>query len=950
MSIIGALRPSRRALVVSLLVTIVPVFLAPVAAADTASDDVPVPGGVAAFAEALAIDPPPDRGRFISEITRLIHENPAGRKPTVVGFLQRLALQPGRSPVPSPIAAPPTAELVPVPLTAEVWSKAVFRRKVSREELVGAIVADHVASLLCHGLTSLDDQTLEYFAEHPSILTRLAERSAPAFGVFANSLRIRANRIVPPGAPDATPMWEAVVGEKVTRPEAFIQKLFDANEGRLAYLFDIVGQLDPPRRAFVLGSWIANPTTRAERFKALTTSGITAYRDWHLRTLPFSRGAYDLGMTLMRVTVDETGRPAAPAARGFWTRVFAGHDLPDDPARQLRGVDDEPFDAAWLTENVGSMDVRQRTDRLDQIAFAQRRFGSAADTPDAFIAVRALARYRTLMLTLERIGITTPALYAAAGRHAARVGALDARRGFLAHAQFQGGLALVSHMTAAHTIDAPAAQSLIERLVAVPLDDGRYNGGVANWIRDDVMRAAPEAATAEARIIAALSGPASATGAVVRIAWEGQRYRLDLGAAERLRLARVREKQDAVPIDFALDLASAGRSLEGDKPSMDDLQGVLTRIHEASTGMPERARQEDEDTLAPGVSTQPEAHAILRKAADELSKALKNRDARRAARIGEPIVELADELLAHALLSFAYAADLGDPDGTILLAEDVSRRHDFGFAVKDGEMRARAAWMLPRQDVAPGTPWHVSGSLLGLDVALAPLALRRVNVERVLDAPRLTSNQREAFAVSIAFMNPFALRDADRDAIVDAIGRGRARLAALGPEDFDAVAAQLGFDGTRRRAMTWTLAHDRERLESLVTLTELLVLGGGRLEGFDAWGMSMLTTSGCLCLRLTPPGRWLTLLGRPQLGISAAGMADLNLHVAGRLRELQLPAALARVVLAVAMQDFIDEVRPTDEADWITMTRAARALTREQVEDYVAAATAAGPLMPDNEK
>ena len=27
------------------------------------------------------------------------------------------------------------------------------------------------------------------------------------------------------------------------------------------------------------------------------------------------------------------------------------------------------------------------------------------------------------------------------------------------------------------------------------------------------------------------------------------------------------------------------------------------------------------------------------------------------------------------------------------------------------------------------------------------------------------------------------------------------------------------------------------------------------------------------------------------------------------------------------MQDFIDEAKPTDEADWITMTRAARAIT-----------------------
>jgi hypothetical protein len=59
-----------------------------------------------------------------------------------------------------------------------------------------------------------------------------------------------------------------------------------------------------------------------------------------------------------------------------------------------------------------------------------------------------------------------------------------------------------------------------------------------------------------------------------------------------------------------------------------------------------------------------------------------------------------------------------------------------------------------------------------------------------------------------------------------------------------------------------------------------------------------------------------------------------------------MPAALARVVLSAAMQDFIDEVQPTDDADWLTLARAAQAATREQVEDYLASATADGPLVP----
>jgi hypothetical protein len=60
-----------------------------------------------------------------------------------------------------------------------------------------------------------------------------------------------------------------------------------------------------------------------------------------------------------------------------------------------------------------------------------------------------------------------------------------------------------------------------------------------------------------------------------------------------------------------------------------------------------------------------------------------------------------------------------------------------------------------------------------------------------------------------------------------------------------------------------------------------------------------------------------------------------------------LPAPLAKVVLSGAMQDFIDEVRPTDDNDLLSLARTARALTRERLEDYVAVATASGPLVPD---
>src|SRR4029079_4552712 len=128
-------------------------------------------------------------------------------------------------------------------------------------------------------------------------------------------------------------------------------------------------------------------------------------------------------------------------------------------------------------------------------------------------------------------------------------------------------------------------------------------------------------------------------------------------------------------------------------------------------------------------------------------------DAKRIARAAGPLIDASDTLLAQALMSIAYAADVGAPDGTVLLADDVSLRHDFGLGLKDVDMRQKVAWNTTRPEVNPGGPWHVSGALIGLDIGLSQLALRRLNYERVLEAPRLTSNERDTFALSVSLLN-----------------------------------------------------------------------------------------------------------------------------------------------------------------------------------------------------
>ncbi|MCU1383254.1 MAG: hypothetical protein JWL71_1951 [Acidobacteria bacterium] len=917
----------------------------------------PVPGGTAALAQALGIEPAPDRGRFVYEISRLLYNAPEGRKPSADRYLAAARQSIARD---RPSLDTRPGELVPVPLTADVWSRAIFHRTVAPRDLVTAIITDRAAALLCLGLASLDDATLGFFAEHPQLLERLYARSAPAFSAFSASLRVQNSRVVPPSGDAAVALWETLTIEKVTRPERFVQQLFEVNDGRIAYLYDVIGALDPARRAFALGLWIANPTARAERFKALAL-GIGGFREAHLRTLPLGRASYDLSMTLSRVAVAADGTPAAPAMRGFWARVFASSDLPDDAARVLRGVDDEPFDAAWLIDAIAPVDVRIRAERLDQLAFGQRLFGGAdaAARPDVFVAVRALARYRMLMWTFERIGIRAPAIYANGARQAARVGAFDGRRGFEAQAQFQGALAILARIASVGTLTPARTQPLIEQLVALPLtDDGRYMGAIARWLRGDLAAAIAGAETSELAVLAAMSGPPSGDGPIARtVTWEGQSYRLDLGAAERRRLAIVRDKQAGAPLDAALDLAAAARSLASDKLAIADVEAILDKLTAVAGDLPRRVGR-DTDDIAPGISSEPNARESLRKVTEELAKDIHNKDVKHVARAAVPLAELSDRVLAGVLLSIAYAADVGDPDGTVLLAEDVSRRHDFGFSGRDSEVRLRMAWAVPRVEVIPGVPWHVSGSLLGLDIGLAPLALRRLNFERVLEPPRLTSNERDTFAVSVSLLNPFKLRDADRDAIGDTIARGQRRLGALrnggqagaradADAAFEAIADELSIEGWRRRAVRWMLVHDADRVASMFSLGEILVLGGGRTPDLDTWGMSMMTLEGCVCSRLTPPGRWPTLLGRPPLGLTASAVADVHLHVALMLREMRLPAAIAKVVLSGAVQDFIDEAKPTDDADWLTLVRSARAANRDRIEDYIAAATAAGPFVPD---
>ena len=880
------------------------------------SEDVLVPGGIASLARALEIDPP-DHARCLAELVRLVYVDPKEHRLRQGSSHARLIAHFIGARSASPL---PAADFVPVPLSASLWSRAVFGRAVTAKTLFAAILSDENAALLAHGLAALDDDTLRFFAARPELVTTLYKRHAPVFASFAPQLRIQNNRVVPPGGNLAVPLWEAVLGEQTTNPVPFVTALYARANGRFAYLYDIVGHLDPPRAAFALGLWLPDPTLRVERFGALARVSSQAFGEWSAAKA-FSRPVFDLLALLARVQVAPTGAPRFPASRSLWAATLKNDALGATVTPRLD--DDAPIDAAWLAEAVLDGAGPVRSMRLDQFAFGQRAFGSAHDAAasDLIAAIGSFPRVPALMLTVERTGVQRPAVYAALARHAEQLTQLPTSGQWRALAQFQAAIAIVQRMARVRTLESEAAGRLLTQLAVTPIDAHRgYAGAVAAWL-DRHLRlavAGSDALAFDDAVVQALAGRDSAPAAP--LVWEGQRYLFDLRASESARINRFLARRRIASIESTLRIHTiANRSAGG----VVDQREFADAIHELRTTLPRL----------------PHTTRIVQR----LTEQPRGQDASLA------LFEAVDVLAADALMTLAYASEWHDTRGVARLDRDLVRRHDFGLTTPPQSWRMRSTWRLPRLVFKPGQPWHVEGAAIGLDVALASLALRSVDSAPPTREPRILTNYQHSFVTGFGLLNVFALRDADRDAIVSAVTRGQRRIDALTPTAVDvaAVIGEIAMDGWRARALRWTLVHAPDRVRALFSMTELLHLGGGAHLDVHAWGTSGLDAFGCLCTHVPSPRLRTALIARHQLALLPATVPDLNLRIAVALHELRLPAPLAKHVLEAALYDFLADVGPMHFDDWLAFVRRARALPRDRIEDYLAVVTAAdGPLAP----
>jgi hypothetical protein len=837
--------------------------------------DLPVPGGTATY-EMLGLLPE-ERGHAISLLAREMFVQTASaieRSNSVRNFIAQISV-PGKE---QEIAAETRPLTIAAPLSADHWRDAM--QLPDKTDLFGALISNRSALLVSAGAMATDPSMRALLERDRGLLKWIVKTTPAAFWITARHLKVDKDRVLVPGGPAAEPIWEAIVEVKVTKPADFLRALLARDSGRLAWFYDTVGTMTPERVAAAFGP--APLEAQIEQARGYYNAFRSADSNWRLEEHPFLRGTTDPWIVSSQVELVDNA-VAPPAEQWFWEELFERSEINRRAAMSIKRDLRSPVTLAWLAQKISASSAKERRDRYELVRFAQGVFGhlEGDQVVDALVALGGYRRYRSILLTLDRMDVASPRVFAraveAAHRLSEELSGRDERNAVVA---FQSSIAILERARLAQEIDAATAEKLLLSLADVidpPADAAgktRPFAAITQWMITTLLEALPPliqpdewttAKTAyESRFLQALAGRPTEPNAPT-LTWEGLDYRVDWFGAEHARLKRIREQIASPGLDAALASDDAGK-------------------------------------------------------------------------------------IADALLALVYTPALGDPEGPALLGGDIAQRHNFGLVGPAGMRRDFVAWALPKEQVGDGTPWHVEGSLLGLDIALARLALRRLTDNEMPGAPTINLNDQLTFARTVMTINPRSLADADRDRIVAAIQRGRERVKAAGSRllAVQALADEVQMPSAVRQTLAWTTTRTPEAVPALFGLRDCLWLGKPDLPQatLDHWGIYAESLQSRLKTAMPNPSPWDNFGGRADGGLIATQAPDLVLRLAEETARLKLPAQLVPGLLMYAAQDYWHDVNSRFPDDWPAMARQALALSPSRVEDYVAALAGGGPLRP----
>ena len=898
---------------------------------------VSLPGGRAGLLPRVGLASDIPTAIVVGEIIRVVH---ASREPDNAA-LDAVRLY---------FSAPPegASEPVPIPLSLSTWHD-LLGKDATPGRLLGALLQDRRAAMLCYGLLQLGRETLATVAGQPGLIRRLYERHSGAFAAFAQVLRVREGRLMLPGGDSAAPIWASLVGEPLSDPARAIAALVGTDDARLLYFADSVAGLDAERLDLVFRGTTTD-TTPLEQASSVYRAFTRVEPDWKLGDFPFVRLGADPALLLEMLRTD----PASGRLRhteAFWDVALGDRRLPNDVAKRWAALGDgDRVEPGWLLQRLTDAALPVRLDRMLVYEFAERLTDRlpGASVADLAWLVRGYRRYPALLLTLERLGIADVAVFKRMVSHAGRVTSVadDTAALEIGLALYQAPLMLVVRARQARALDDQAAQTLVASLSDIePARDG-YGRAIARWFDTALLPALGhdpllEGASPEATVLDAVAGlraPAAAS-APGTLTWESLPYRVDVAAPELARLTEVRGLQRGNSLDTALALCRLGATLA----EADTLDSA--RIATASFNQLRNVIAPIEPSERTTASPPADLGSLSEEVSRDLARVRTRGDLKRLSAITARLVRPEDAVLADVLTSLLYAMWLGDPQGQAFLAGNVARRHDYGVRLMTGADREQTPWLLPMETSGDGQPWHLRGALLGLDVGLARLTLRRTNLDLPHDQPTLNESDRRTLMTTLALTMASDLDQASASRVAAWLREGRA-LAGV-PDRLEGRLDALDLDGRRRQAIAWAGAHAPDQVAPLLLRTELVLLGRtGDAELPAAWGTADTPRSGCLCLNFPAPPSLQRYAGRAGSGLLASRMAELKLWILELLDARHLPAALARGVLASALQDYLDEARPLHGDDWFTLARHVDRMSGDRFDDYIAALTAGGPLVP----
>lgn len=885
---------------------------------------------------AAHLDPELSRASTLIEIVRRLHE----------ADLMGEDLRARTIDVLGPITATPaddargsaSASLVPLPLTPAVWDRCIPGAGAG-QPIVRRIISDSRAGFLYLGLASLDDRTRVFIADDCDALLHTARERPATFAAIARSFRVADGRAVVPGGRAAVPAWEALVGRPVTDPAAFFKRLLLVDDGRLGWCFDTLFQLDSARQAYALGAAPGQSVSAASldllyrEFRIMDPS-------WSIEARPFARVPVDAGRVLAQVEVADAA--LVGRLRGSWLdAIFEGTEMDARPST--------PITAPELLRRLLVDKWDERQDRLVTVLYVQRMASRHPEmSATQLVAIGdTVRRLPALAFCLEHMGVTSvDTITAVAGRAAAITEREQARPAALT--AFQGAIALLDRLVFVGSLEPARATRLLDALVRQP-EHVSTAAHVGAWLRNEV---APAVST----VIASGALATDEDGDVIDdlmlhalagrhepgapdFEWEGERYRLAFAAAEYDRLRAIRERQAGPSLGDAYRLLAAASDLAHTPTAQVTAHArtLLARLIQA-TDEPEASVNREHDALQAAAAT----------LARSLGRPV--REAGDARKLANDLAHVGEAVLARVLRSYAYACRLGDPDSRAFLAGDLAARHDLGLSSPAAENRRREPWLVPEEDVAHGRPWHVRGSMLGLELPLGRFALRRLLGTMPDDQPVLTTNERQALLATLAFLHPRVLSNRDRTVLLDAVRRGRDLVVTLAADDsaLGALRRRAGVSGWRAHVLRWAADHEPEALLTTLTRAELFWIGvDDGVAPVDAWGGSTWAADRAWRVAFPPRGSRELYAGRPAAALSIATLADVTLHLAETTDALGLPAGVVACIMPAALQDYFDAVRPGYQDDWLAFSRQVDLLSPARVEDYVAGLTvASGPLRP----